>query len=370
MTRTASGRRHSNKRVWVLPLWAIALVLPLSAVQAQDSVEAFYKDRTVNVIISGGTGSTYDLGTRLITRYMSRFLPGQPNMVARFMPGAGHLVAANYIYNVAPKDGSTISSLGETVPMAPLLNPNEAKFDAGKFNWIGNSQVTANTLMTWHSSGIKTLEDAKTREVMTGSTGAGSPSAQVPTILNNVLGTKFKVIMGYSSPEIELAMERGELEARGSLTLGRLKSIRADWVRDGKINILFVQALQPDPVFKDVPLLTSFARSEAERQIFFFISASSIIGRPLVAPPGVPADRVAALRWAFDLTMKDKDFLAEADKMEYEIIPVSGEDLQTAVQQLANTPQDVIDLVQAAHGTDGKYDCKAIVRDQSLCERK
>jgi tripartite-type tricarboxylate transporter receptor subunit TctC len=333
-------------------------------------VEAFYKGRQVTVIISGGVGSTYDLGTRLITRHMARFIPGKPTMVPRAMPGGGHLVAANYLYNVAPKDGSTISSIGESVPMAPLLTPKKAKFDAGKFNWIGNSQITANTLMTWHTSGVRTLEDAKKREVNTGATGASSPSAQVPFILNNVLGTKFKVIMGYSSGQIEKAMESGELDARGSLTLGRLKSIRANWVKEKKVNLLFVVALKPDPAFASVPLLETFARSEAERRIFKFISSSSIVGRPILTPPEVPADRVAALRKSFDQTMQDKDFLAEAGKMKYDVIPVGGEELQAAVIEMANTPADVIALVKAASDPKGKFDCRAIVKNKSLCDRK
>lgn len=335
-----------------------------------QSVEEFYKGRNVEVIISGGSGSTYDLGTRLITRHMSRFIPGQPKMVPKAMQGGGHIIAANYLYNVAPKDGSTIGSIGETVPLAPLLNPKQAKFDAGNFNWIGNSQVTTNTLVTWHTSNIKTLEDAKKREVTTGSTGAGSPSAQVPTMVNNILGTKFKVISGYSSGDIELAMERGELDARGSVSLGRLKSARIDWIKEGKLNLLFLVGLKPDPAFPKVPLLADFARNEAERLIFRFISASSLVGRSLLTPPGVPSDRVMSLREAFEKTMKDKEFLAEAGKMGYEILPVGWVELQSTVEEIAKTPKDVIALVQAAHTPGETFDCRKIVENKSLCDSK
>lgn len=346
----------------------VAAIAVVSAASARaDAVEAFYKNRQVEVIISGSPGSTYDIGTRLVARHMARFIPGAPTMVPKGMFGGGHMIAANYLYNVAAKDGSVIGSLGETIPMAPFLMPDQAKFDAGKFNWIGNSQVTTNTLFTWHGSNVRTLEDAKKREVMTGATGAASPSSQVPIILNNLLGTRFKVITGYTAGQIEMAMERGELDARGSSTLGRLKSIRADWTKAGKIHLLFLQGLKGDPDFPNVPLLIDFARNEAERQVFKFISASSIVGRPILAPPGVPADRVKALRDAFERTMTDKEFLAEAAKLDYEIIPVSGEELQKAMEDLSATPRDVLALVDAAQTPGRKFICAEIVKDKSIC---
>ncbi len=350
--------------------FASALVgMSTSSVRA-DAVEAFYKNRQVEVIISGSPGSTYDLGTRLVVRHMARFIPGAPTMVPKGMFGGGHLIAANYLYNVAAKDGSVIGSLGETIPMAPLSMPDQAKFDAGKFNWIGNSQITTNTFFTWHGSNIRSLDDAKKRDVMTGATGAASPSAQVPTTLNNLLGTRFKVIAGYTAGQIEMAMERGELDARGSSTLGRLKSIRADWTKEGKINLLFLQGLKGDPDFPNVPLLIDLARNEAERQVFKFISASSLVGRPILAPPGVPGERVKALRDAFQKTMTDKDFLAEAGKLDYEIIPVSGEELQKAMEDLAQTPPDVLALVDAAQTPGKKFVCAEIVKDKSICDKK
>lgn len=362
------GRKHIQDSVQMLALVTTSCIAFQSA--CAEPVEDFYKGRSVEVIISGGTGSTYDLGTRLITRYMSRYIAGDPKFVPKLMQGGGHLIAANYMYNVAPKDGSSIASVGETVPMAPLLTPQQAKFDASKYLWIGNSQITNNTLITWHTSNIKTLEDAKKRTVTTGSTGAGSPSAQVPTMLNNILGTKFKVISGYTSPNIELAMERGELDARGSVTVGRLKSVRADWIRDGKVNLLFLAGLKQDPAFPNVPLLHTFARNQAERLIFRFISSSAMFGRSLLAPPDVPSDRIAALRQAFDRTMIDKEFLAEAEKMGYEVNVVGWADLQATAAEVAQTPKDVLALVQAAHTPDKDFQCRQIVEDKSLCDTK
>lgn len=360
--------RFIHKLVLVSSVWALSAVSAPFA--SADAIEAFYKNRQVEVIISGSPGSTYDIGTRLVARHMARFIPGNPVMVPKGMFGGGHLIAANYLYNVAAKDGSVIGSLGETIPTAPLSMPEQAKFDAGKFNWIGNSQITTNTLFTWHGSNIRTLDDAKKRDVMTGATGAASPSAQVPTALNNILGTRFKVITGYTAGQIEMAMERGELDARGSSTLGRLKSIRADWTKSEKIHLLFLQGLKGDPDFPNVPLLIDLARSEAERQVFKFISASSIVGRPILAPPGVPAERVKALREAFDKTMTDKEFLAEAAKLDYEILPVSGEELQKAMEELTSTPPDVLALVDAAQTPGKKFVCAEIVKDKTICDRK
>lgn len=361
---------HSPIRRAALPA-AITIATAIgSSPLCADPVADFYKGRQIEVIISGSTGSTYDLGTRMITRHMSKYIPGQPTFVPKMMFGGGHLVAANHMYNVAPKDGTSIASLGETIPLAPLLNPDQAKFDATKFNWLGNSQVTTSTVFTWHATGVRTLDDAKTREVTTGSTGAGSPSFQVPTMLNNVLGTRFKVITGYKSGDIELAMERGELDARGSATLGRMKSIRADWVKEGKVHLLVQVGMKPDEAFPKVPLLLEFARNEAERQVFRFISLSGLIGRPLAAPPGVPADRLAALRSAFESTMKDRELLAEADKMGYEIEPIGWSEFQEIVSEIAKTPLDTLALVNAANTPGKVFDCPTIVKDTSVCTKK
>ncbi len=185
-----------------------------------DPVADFYKGRTMTVVISGSTGSTYDVGTRLIVKHMSRDIPGQPQIVPKSMIGAGHLIATNYLYNVAERDGSVIGSIGETVPMAHLLTPQQTKFKASEFFWLGNPAVTNTTIVTWHTTGIRTLHDAMKREVVLGASGAGSPSSQVPQILNNVLGTKFKIINGFPATAIDVAMERGEVEARGGISFG------------------------------------------------------------------------------------------------------------------------------------------------------
>jgi hypothetical protein len=344
----------------LLPL--IVIFTATSASALADPVADFYKGRTVTVVISGSTGSTYDVGTRLIVKYMSRYIPGQPQIVPKSMIGAGHLIATNYLYNAAERDGSVIGSIGETVPMAHLLTPAQAKFKAAEFFWLGNPAITVTSIITWHATGIRTLQDAMQRDVVLGASGAGSPSSQVPQILNSVLGTRFKIINGFPATSIDVALERGEVDARGGISLGRLKSFRREWIEQNKVHLLVQIGLRSDPMFVSVPLLETFARNEAERRIFRFVSSSSMIGRPLVTPPGVPADRVAALRRAFDLTMQDKEYLAEVE-------PVGHAELQALVAEIAQTPKEDVAVIQAAHS--GKsFNCKDVVKDGKLCEGK
>ncbi len=335
-----------------------------------DPVADFYKGRTMTVVISGSTGSTYDIGTRLIVKHMSRHIPGQPQIVPKSMIGGGHLIATNYLYGVAERDGSVIGSIGETVPMAHFMTPAQVKFKANEFFWLGNPSVAITTIMTWHTSGIRTLQDATKREVVLGASGAGSISSQMPQIINNVLGTRFKIINGFPATAIDVAMERGEVEARGGVSLARLKSIRRAWLEEKKINLLVQVGLKQDAMFPDVPLLETFARNEAERRIFRFVSSSSTIGRPLVAPPGVPPERVAALRRAFDLTMQDQAFLAEAAKLRLEIEPVAADELQALVAEIGRTPKEDVAVIQAAHTTGKSFNCKDVVKDLKLCEGK
>ncbi len=208
------------------------------------------------------------------------------------------------------------------------------------------------------------------RDVVLGASGAGSPSSQVPQILNNVLGTKFKIINGFPATAIDVAMERGEVEARGGISFGRLKSFRRAWIEEKKVNLLVQIGLRPDAMFPDVPLLETYARNEAERRIFRFMASSSMVGRPLVAPPGVPAERVAALRRAFDLTMQDKEFLAEAEKLRLDVEPVQAAELQALVAEIARTPAEDVAVIQAAHATGKFFNCKDVVKDAKLCEGK
>jgi len=335
-----------------------------------ESVEDFYKGRQVTVIVTGATGSIYDLSARLVTRYMSEYIPGKPTMVVKMMTGGGHLIGTNWLYNVAPRDGSVLASIGEAIPLTQVLEPQNAKFDVSKFNWLGNPGLSNLVLSTWADKGIKTIEDAKKKETIIGAGGATSPSGQMPRALNNVLGTKFKIIVGFPSTMIDLAMERGEVDGRGSAQVSYWKTGRPHWVAENKLSHLVQWGPKRDPDLPDVPLLTELARNEAERQVFALLSSTVIVGRPILTTPDVPADRLAALKEAFAKTMKDPNFLGEAKKLNLEINPIYADEMQKMINDVIATKPEVVTLAKAAITEGEVFDCKKLVKDASLCEEK
>jgi tripartite-type tricarboxylate transporter receptor subunit TctC len=355
----------------LLPLCALTVALALPVGQAQaETVEEFYKGRQVTVIVTGATGSIYDLSARLVTRYMSEYIPGKPTMVVKMMTGGGHLIGTQWLYNVAPRDGSVLASIGEAVPLVQVLEPEKAKFDVSKFNWLGNPGLSNLVLSTWAEKGIKTLEDAKKKEVIIGAGGPTSPSGQMPRALNNVLGTKFKVIVGFPSTSIDLAMERGEVDGRGSAQISYYQTVRPHWVTENKLNHLVQWGPKRDSDLPNVPLLTELARNEAERQVFALLSSSVIVGRPILTTPDVPADRLAALKEAFAKTMKDPNFLEEAKKFNLEINPLYADEMQKLINDVIATKPEVVTLAKAAITEGEVFDCKKLVKDASLCEEK
>jgi tripartite-type tricarboxylate transporter receptor subunit TctC len=350
---------------------AILLTASMSLTAARaESVEEFYKGRTVTVIVTGATGSIYDLSARLVTKYMSEHLPGKPTMVVKMMTGGGHLIGTNWLYNVAPRDGSVLASIGEAIPLTQVLEPQNAKFDVSKFNWLGNPGLSNLVLSVWSDKGIKTIEDAKKREVIVGAGGATSPSGQIPRALNNVLGTKFKIIVGFPSTSIDLAMERGEVDGRGSAQVSYYKTVRPHWVAENKLTHLVQWGAKRDPSLANVPLMTELARNEAERKVFALLSSTVIVGRPILTTPEVPADRLAALKDAFAKTMKDPNFLEEAKKLNLEINPLFADEMQTLINEVIATPPDVVRLAKAAITEGEVFDCKKLVKDAALCEEK
>ena len=347
----------------------IALLAGLTATVAMaDAVEDFYKDRNVTVIFTGAVGSIYDISARLVTRRMAEHIPGKPVMVVKAMPGGGHIVGTSWMYNVAPRDGTALASIGEAIPLLQVLEPEKAKFDVSKFIWLGNPNVANLVLTTWHSTGIKTIEDAKAREVIIGAGGATSPSGQIPKALNNIVGTKFKIITGFPSTHIDLAMERGEVQGRGSALWAWWKTGRPSWVAENKLNHLVQWGPKRDAELPNVPLLTELAKNEAERQVFALLSSTVIVGRPILTTPGVPADRVAALKASFAQTMVDKDYLADAAKANLEVNPMLADDMQKLIEAVIATPPEVVNLAKAAITQGQVFDCKALVKDPSLCE--
>jgi tripartite-type tricarboxylate transporter receptor subunit TctC len=321
---------------------ALGLTLPAAALApalGQESVEQFYKGRKIDIVIGFSVGGGYDAYARLLSRHMGEHIPGKPGLIPRNMTGAGSRIAAGFVHSVAAKDGTVMGLVDQSMPLEQALDPAAMKFDSREFNWIGNVVADNNIVANWHTSPVKTIEDAKKIEATMGATGYNT-SSQYPTVLNQMIGTKFKVIMGYpGGAEVNLAMERGEVQGRGSNSWASYKGTKGDWVRDGKVIILAQVGLKRAVDLPNAPLLQELATNEEDRAAMRLLSAPTAIGRPFFVPPGVPADRVKALRAAFDATMIDKKFLEEASRLNLDVNPVSGEELQKIVADIIDAPE-------------------------------
>src|SRR5919112_3560695 len=291
----------------------LLLAIGLCTSVRADAVEDFYRGKTITLLIGYTPGGTYDAYGRLVARFMGEHIPGKPAIVPRNMPGAASRVAAAHLYNVGPRDGTMLATADQSLALAQAMG-EKLQFDVTKFTWIGNPAAGNNTTVTWHTSGVKTIEDAKAREITMGATG-GSTSSQYPRAMNSVLGTKFRIITGYpGGNDINLAMERGEVAGRGSDSWASWKGTRPEWLREGKINILVQIGLTKAPDLQNVPLLMDLAGNPEDRAVLRLLSAPSAIGRPIFTTPGVPEDRIKALRAAFEATIKDPAFIEEAKK--------------------------------------------------------
>ena len=309
---------------------------------AQKNVEDFYRGKTITIYVGYSPGGGYDTYSRLVGQFIGRHIPGQPQLVVQNMPGGGSRVVGSYMTNIAPKDGTALASADQSLTLQQALGDETVKFDNRRFNWIGNPDQDNNTVVTWVTSGIKTIDDARRREVAMAGVGPNTTSAQYPVILNELLGTKFKVVNGCpGANDSNLAMERGEVAGRGSYGWGTGKATRPDWLKDGKINVLVQIGLAKSSELPDVPLLTDLATNDADRAVLLLLSAPIAIGKPLFTTPDVLPERVAALRKAFMQTMKDKEFLAIAAKANAEIDPVDGEALQKIVADMIDAPIEV-----------------------------
>jgi tripartite-type tricarboxylate transporter receptor subunit TctC len=321
----------------------LAILLALSdftAVARADDVEAFYRGRPIDMIIGFSPGGGYDLYARLIAQFMGDHIPGRPRIVPRNMAGAGSRTAAAYIAAIAPRDGSVLGTASQSLPLEQALG-SQQKFDVLKFIYIGNPVQENNAMVAWAASGVRAIEDVKSREVTVGSTG-DDPSTHYPKVLNALLGTRFRIITGYpGGQDINLAMERGELDARGSSGAMEWKANRADWVRDRKVNIILQVGLMRAAFLPDTPLLLELAKNQQDRAVFSLLSASIAVGRQIFTTPDAPAERVAALRKAFDATMRDPAFIAAAARQNFDLSPVDGETMQRIVREIAQAPPSV-----------------------------
>ena len=325
-----------------------ALIVPAAIVLAQSPVD-FYKSRTVNLYIGYSPGGAYDLYARVIGRHMGAHILGNPTLVPQNMEGAGSLRLANYLYRVAPQDGSALGTFGRGIAFDPLLIGQGDAFDAQKFNWIGSANNEVSVCVAMKESGITKFEDLFTKELTVGGTGASADTDQFPRVLNGILGTHFKIVQGYpGGNDVVLAMERGEVLGRCGWSWSSVLSTHKSWLDDKRMTVLVQLSLTKHPALPNVPLVMDFAKTDEQRAILKMIFARQVMGRPYVAPPNLPADRVATLRQAFMDTMTDKDFLAEAAKTELEINPVSGADVEKLVKDVYATPSGIVEKAKAA----------------------
>jgi tripartite-type tricarboxylate transporter receptor subunit TctC len=315
---------------------------PAAPAAAQDPA-TFYRGKTVDLYIGYSAGGGYDIYARLIAKHIGKHIPGNPTVVAKNMDGAGSLRLANWLYNVAPKDGTAFGIIGRGTGFDPLLGRTKgAQFEAVKYNWIGSANNEVSICAAWHTTGITKFQDLLTRELTVGGSGAAADTDQFPRIMNAMLGTKMKIVTGYpGGNDIGLALERGEVNGRCGWSWSSVKVTHQPWIDQKKINVLVQLALDKHAELPDVPLITELAKTDEQRQIFKLVFARQVMGRPFLAPPGIPQERVDALRKAFMDTLKDKDLLAEADKAQLEITPVSGEDIQKLVVDVHNTPAEI-----------------------------
>ncbi len=361
-----------RRNLFAVPALA-AGVLALCALSAPaaraDAVADFYKGKTMRMIISTSPGAGYDVYARFMARHLGRHIPGKPGFVNQNMPGAGHMRAGQFMALQAPRDGSTMGTITQGMPFSQIAWPEQVKFDTGKFVWIGNPIEDNNVTQIWHTAGIKTFDDLKTKEVVLGVSGATSTSGIYPRAMNNILGTKFKIIVGFAGgQEMNLAMERGETQGRGSNSWSSLKALTPHYLEKKLITIPVQMGLKRKADLPDVPLLWELGRNEAEVRVLRLMSAVSTLGRPLFFPEEVPADRVAAVRKAFDEAVKSKELLSDAAKAKLDISPVPGEELQKIVQEMLSVPDDLKALTRASITKGAIFDCKTLVKDQKFCQ--
>jgi tripartite-type tricarboxylate transporter receptor subunit TctC len=323
-------------------LAAAAVVAAVVVPSRADDVEAFYRGKTIELYAGFFVGAGYDLRARLLARYMGRYIPGNPAIIVRNMQGAGSLKAANWLAKSAPRDGSVFGMIGRGAAFDPLLGQKAAQFSGTDFNWIGTPSSETNICAVLASSGVSRFEQTYTTKVIVGSVGTGD-SGELPGLMNALFGSKFDLVSGYKvSGDVSLAIERGEVQGRCGWAWSSIKATHQHWVDQKKLNLLVQFSLVKHPELPDVPLVLDFARDDRQHQILKLIFARQIFGWPFLAPPGVPTERLVALRAAFMAAMKDKDLLAEAAKGKIEIAPLSGDDLQRLIVELYATPDAIV----------------------------
>jgi tripartite-type tricarboxylate transporter receptor subunit TctC len=327
-----------------------ALTLALAGPAAAQAPADFFKGKTLTIYVGLSAGGGYDMNARLLSRHIGKYIPGNPAVVVRNMPGAGGLVMTNQVANVAPRDGLHLGAPQRGVPFEPLLGQDsKAKFDPRTLNWIGSVNSDTSLALVHKRTGIKTWKDLRNRDTIIAGTGVGTESVVVPYVLRNLMGLKFKVIAGFpGGSEMNLALARGEVDGRGTFSWTSLKPNYKEWIESGDYIMLFQMGLRKHRDLPDVPLVIDLAETEDLKRLLKIQFTAFELGRPIFAAEGVPADRIATLRKAFDDSMKDKDLQLEAEKSDQEVNPMTGQEMQEIFKEIYETPKELIARLAAA----------------------
>jgi tripartite-type tricarboxylate transporter receptor subunit TctC len=336
------------KRV-VAGFLGLMAAVPLCAPAKAQSVAEFYRGKTINMVVGYTAGGGYDLYARALARQMGKHIPGNPGFVVNNMPGAGSLTAANFLYNVAPKDGTAIGTIGRGLAMEPLIGKSNVQFDSRRFTWLGSGTNEISVCAVSSTSPVKTWEDVMTTPISVGGEGSGSDPDTFAILMRNLFGAKLQLVTGYpGGAEITLAIERGEVDGRCGWSLSAINATRPDWIKQGRLRFLLQMSLERNPELPDVPAVVEKANDQRQKDVLKLVFSRQVMGRPFLGPPGIPEDRKQALRAAFDATMKDPEFLADAKKIGLEVDPVSGAAIDKLLAELYETPKETLDLARAA----------------------
>jgi tripartite-type tricarboxylate transporter receptor subunit TctC len=329
----------------VVVMWAVT---PTYA----ESVAEFYSGKQITLIVGASAGGGYDTQARLVARHLGKNVPGNPTIIVQNMPGAGSLTATNYIQNAAPKDGTVIALVMRGMLLIKNWSPASVRFDLSHLNWIGSVNSEVAVTAAWHTAPHKTVKDLFDKELIVGGTTGVDPET-TPRLFNALLGTKFKIVNGYpGTTEIILAMERGEVQGIGDWSWSSMKTARPDWLRDGKITLLMQAALQKDPELPDLPSALDFVKNDADRKVMELYLTQKTVARPVIAPPGIPVERLAALRAGFIALAQDKDFIADAQNTRLEVAPISGEAVDKVISLITSASPETAERLGKAIGSE------------------
>ncbi len=331
-------------------LSALCVLLAFTPANANEQDEAaFFKGKQMRIVVGAAAGTGYDLVARIVARHLGAHIPGHPSIIVQNLPGAGSLQMTNQLYNSGARDGTVIGAAINGMPTAPLLQPNAAHFDPTKLDWLGSTNREAYVAFVWHTAPVQSLSDLKAKELIVGGTTAGTSTIDFPLVARSFLGLKFKIIRGYEgTPQLNAAVERGEIQGNGGVGWFAVKAQSAQWLADRSIKIIAQYGFVRHRDLPDVPTMLELARGDADVRALKLVFARQEYGRPYFLPPGVPAERLQLLRRAFDACMEDPTLLADAEKLQLEIDPMTGEEVAALVAQVADTPRDLVARVRAA----------------------